>query len=428
MMTGAKVTFIHAADLHIGAPFTGIRHTTPELAHSIIAAIPRSYDRMIREACERHVDFVVLAGDVFDRAKPSYADFVTFFNGMSKLADEHIPVFVCNGNHDPWSTWNEQYGDLPDNVRVFSAEHPDFAVFREGGQAHGRPLVTLAGRSFLNATFPHDACIADGLTKADARRATHVETPFYVGVLHTGLDFDRTQAPVPREKLLSSGMDYWALGHIHKRMVIRSSDPFSPQLVYAGCIQGRDVKETGPRGCELVTLEQGKLNMLEFIPLASIVWEACNVDVSECATLNQVSMEIRKRLQGIDAGPGEHKVVVRVALVGRSRIAQRFSNANLNTIRHNLNEHHAIVFCDSIIDCTRGVRDDRQIEREGLFGSFVLEGSAWQRRNPDEVAESLEREFSQKGEQLPRKFDQQMKDVERDALELVFRELGGETD
>lgn len=426
MATDAKVTFIHAADLHIGAPFTGIRHTTPELAHSLVAAITQSYNRLIDTALRRQVDFVVFAGDVFDRARPTYADFSSFYNGLNKLQTAHIPVYICNGNHDPWSTWSKDYGELPDNTHIFSAEHPEFFVYRKGNSPDGTPLVTLGGRSFLNETFPKNDCIANGITKFDAQRATRIATPFYVGVIHTGLDFDHNQAYVPRQKLFSSGMNYWALGHIHKRMVINAPDGQNMQLAYSGCIQGRDVKEIGPRGCELVTLEQGKPNKLEFIPLSSIIWEQCNVDISECSTLDQATSKIRHALQRIDAGPGEHKVVVRVALVGRTNLNTLFSNENLNAIRHNINEHHAIVFCDSIIDCTRGIRDDATIKREGLFASLVLEGASWQKDHSNELFESLEREFAQRGEQLPCEFSDQMQSVEQDALELVFRELGGE--
>lgn len=426
MEHNAHVTFLHAADLHIGAPFTGIRHTTPELAHSLVSAITRSFDRFVQTALDRHVDFVVLAGDTFDRARPSYADFQKFYNGMSKLDGAHIPVYVCNGNHDPWSTWNKEYGDLPKNVHIFSADGPEFFVYRRQLGEHSAPVATLGGRSFLNATFPHDVSIAQGITKIDARKKTGVITPFYIGVIHTGLDLDRTQAYVPRATLFASGMDYWALGHIHKRMVLTSVQTPGVHVVYSGCIQGRDVLETGPRGCELVTLEQGKDPKLSFIPLSSIVWEQSDVDVSECITLQQVSSEIRRNLQAIDAGPGEHKVIVRVILHGASPISALFTDENLNVIRHGLNEHHAIMFCDSIIDHTHGIRNDRQIEREGLFGSLVLQGAAWESEHPQQVTETLERDFSEKGEQLPPHFDKSLDDTQKEALELVFKTLGGE--
>ena len=66
-----RVTFIHAADLHLGAPFRGLRALSDTWADRLLSAIPESYDRVIEAAVENNVDFVVIAGDIFDSARAS---------------------------------------------------------------------------------------------------------------------------------------------------------------------------------------------------------------------------------------------------------------------------------------------------------------------------------------------------------------------
>ena len=84
---------------------------------------------------------------------------------------------------------------------------------------------------------------------------------------------------------MASGMDYWALGHIHKRYM---NSETNPRIAFCGCVQGRDIKETGDRGCFVVTLEQGFANQVEFVACESVEWERLRVDVSQCAGYDDV--------------------------------------------------------------------------------------------------------------------------------------------
>ena len=69
----AQLRFIHAADLHIGAPFRGLRELSPAWAERLVEAIPQAYDRLVDAALEHQVDFVVFAGDIFDPTSPCTA-------------------------------------------------------------------------------------------------------------------------------------------------------------------------------------------------------------------------------------------------------------------------------------------------------------------------------------------------------------------
>jgi hypothetical protein len=81
---------------------------------------------------------------------------------------------------------------------------------------------------------------------------------FNIGILHTSLDgregHDR-YAPCTVNQLLGKGYDYWALGHVHKREIVHDA---APVILFPGNLQGRHIREEGPKGCMLVSVEGDK--------------------------------------------------------------------------------------------------------------------------------------------------------------------------
>ena len=143
-----QATFIHAADLHLGAPFRGLRALSSSWADRMVASIPESYDRVVASAIENQVDFVIISGDIFDMAHPSYADFLCFFDGLKRLDAAGIRVYLCTGNHDPYTSWQADFAELPANTYMFPADKPGFVVHYRDGE----PLVLLGGRGYYNQT------------------------------------------------------------------------------------------------------------------------------------------------------------------------------------------------------------------------------------------------------------------------------------
>ena len=324
-----RVTFIHASDLHLGAPFRGLRALSSKWANRLLSAIPESYDRMVDAAIARDVDFVVVSGDIFDSARPSYGDYLHFFEGLERLGEAGIPVYLITGNHDPYTSWQHDFFSLPPNATMLPGDRPGFALVERDGQ----PLCLIGGRGYYNQTWPMDECIAEGVTREAAEQALAVqhphaaEAPFAVGLLHTGLNLDPVKAPVDPAVLMHAGMDYWALGHIHMKYAYPSFD--DPRLVFSGCIQGRDIKETGERGVFCVTLREGAKNELEFIPTASVVWQRMHVDVSDCANLPDITDKIMRELFRENGKAHCEEMVVRIALEGATPLHAMLDRADV---------------------------------------------------------------------------------------------------
>lgn len=416
-----KLTFIHAADLHLGAPFRGLRALSDAWAERLLRAIRESYDRVIDAALARDVDFVVIAGDVFDSSRASYGDYLHFFDGLRRLEAAGIPVYLVTGNHDPYTSWQQCMLDLPPNATMLPADRCGFALFNR----EGRALCLIGGRSYYNQAWPADECIAEGVTREAAIEALSVEhpeaadAPFAIGVLHTGLDLDPVKAPVDPQVLMRAGMDYWACGHIHMRHVYPS--PANPRIVFSGCIQGRDIKETGPRGIYCVTLEQGRRPALEFIPTASVVWQRLRVDVSDCANLPAVSDKIMRELFRVNGKAHCEEMVARVTLTGATPLHTTLMREDvLSDLRKHTNDSYSMFFCDALIDATTEPRDKRALREEGLFPAVFLQVSdAQQARSEDEVA-FLQDEFLQRGIQLPGACAHDVAALGEDAENLVL--------
>lgn len=394
-----SITFIHAADLHLGAPFKGLRNLSAQWADLLVESIPVTLQRIVDLALEDQVDFVVFAGDTFDASEPSYADFALFVQGMRQLEEAGIKVYVCAGNHDPLDRARSHYGLLPSNVTVFPSEHPDVAVYERDGQ----PLALVAGRSYgIGAS--HDA-FAAGMSRDEliAQCGAPSDVPFAVGVLHTGLDVDLTRTPVSRQELLSMGLDYWACGHIH---LPRLYPETNARIAFSGSPQGRASSETGDHGVLEVTLVEGAPNETRFVPVAQVAWEKLEVDVSECATVQMIEEEVRTQQFAQSAHLHAPYMVCSVALVGRSPLHDRLDAVLLESLRVALNSSHARFFIDSIEDRTRPLA--RTAPVEGLFSAEYKQVVGLRRGSPellDQARRDVAQEFSRRGMRPPTALD-----------------------
>lgn len=345
------VTFIHAADLHLGAPIRGVANLNSEWTQRALDAIPQAWDRIINNALSRKVDFLIIAGDIFDSVRPSFHDYLAFFRGLERLHAAGIPAYICTGNHDPLSYWQKDLlSPLPPSVKVFAADKPDFALYTK----EGAPCVVLAGRSYPNKVWHSKENIEEGLTREHAEEVLGPyaqQAPFAVGVLHTGLHFDLVKAPVPPESLLERGFDYWALGHIHRRWV---DDATHPHLSFSGCIQGRDTKEKGPRGVNIVTLRENEEPEVNFLPTASIVWENVDVDIAWCESVPDL---VEKTMRELFLRNGEvscERMVTHLTFVGSGPLHYVLADPTLREeVRTALNDHYPDFFCDQITNKTK---------------------------------------------------------------------------
>ncbi len=253
--------FLHAADIHLDSPMRNLERYPGAPMEAMRGATRRAFDNLVDLALSEQVDFVCIAGDVYDGDWKDFNTGLYFLQGMNRLREADIRVYLTRGNHDAANAISSHLR-LPDNVVLFSTRSAQSVEHTPGVLLHGQSFANEAVTSNLALGFPEPAtgCVN-------------------IGLLHTclsGNEGHAPYAPCTPVQLQDKGYDYWALGHVHTRQVIAES----PGIVFPGNTQGRHIRETGPKGCMLVEIDQRHSCRLTFKPLDVARWERCQVDMS----------------------------------------------------------------------------------------------------------------------------------------------------
>ena len=318
-------SFIHAADLHLDSPLRGLEAREGAPVERLRQATRQALVRLVDLALQRRVAFVVIAGDVYDGDWKDAHTGRFFFAQMARLTRGGIRVFLIHGNHDAASIVSQQL-TLPEGVTVFSS--------RKAETVHWPELeLAVHGRSFPRREVPENWV---------PEYPEAVAGCFNLGLLHTSADGrpgHHTYAPCQVSELAGKGYQYWALGHVHEYALLHQH----PHVVFSGCVQGRHINETGPKGCVVVTVTDRQVSDLQFEPLSVVRWESATIDLSEVAAREPALALIRTALAGQLARTSEDLLALRLTLTGRCPLHQQlFANADrlaeFQTDIHNLAE------------------------------------------------------------------------------------------
>lgn len=254
----------HLADIHIGMenygrvnPVTGLNQRLLDFEQSLSQALA--------DALAMGVDLVVFAGDIFKTRDPTPTHQRIFARQISRLVQAGVPAFIAAGNHDlPLSTGRATAIELLKELQV-----PGVTVARTIGlhrvETKSGPAQVLAfpwsvRNQVLQAAEFRNLSISElnekmiELTRSALRQAAEGLDPsaptLLVGHAHVlgariGSERLLTMGADPMYDLQSfdvAGVDYVALGHIHKHQVLAYGDP---PIVYAGSIDRVDFGEEG---------------------------------------------------------------------------------------------------------------------------------------------------------------------------------------
>lgn len=256
---GADLKFIHCSDLHLDTPFKNISKYDASIAEEFMASPFLALDAIVDKAVKENVDFVIFSGDIFDTEYSTPRSRYLFADAIRRIGAR---CYIAYGNHDHVRRWEDTI-PLPDNAVVFP-DHP------------------------VNIPYPNeDDKIADVIGVSHSRREQDNDLTegivgtfdFSIAVVHCDLDTaseGKRYAPAKLTHLMNRNIDYWALGHIHKRNVVHKF----PHVVYPGNTQGRSPKETGEKGAYLVTVSNGIISNMEFFRTGPILWEDVECDIT----------------------------------------------------------------------------------------------------------------------------------------------------
>ena len=299
--------FIHASDLHIDSPLRGLDRYDGAPVERLRTATRSALERLVDKAIGERVDFVLFAGDIYDRDWQDFHTGLFFREQMVRLGRANIRVFIVQGNHDAQGVITKQLV-LPANVTVYSSHSAQTIRIDE-------LFLAIHGRS-----FPERAVDEDLVPSYPAP----IPGFFNVGILHTSLTGrvgHDTYAPTDIPTLIAKGYDYWALGHVHAREVVCEQ----PRIVFPGNLQGRHVNETGAKGCELVTVEAGRIDA-EFVALDVVRWSQVSLSLNGVDRLEALSGVFHDVMEPLLIGTTDRLHAVRVTLTGSTALHRLEAN------------------------------------------------------------------------------------------------------
>jgi len=295
--------FIHVADVHLDSPLRGLSRYESAPAESIRDACRRAFENLVDLAIEEKVSFVLLAGDLYDGDWKDYSTGIFLSQQMGQLGQHDISVFTVAGNHDAANRITKAL-DSPSNMTILSSRKVETIRLDD-------VAVSIHGRSFR--TQHVDGNLVAGFAAAE-------KGMFNIGLLHTSLDGREghaVYAPCSIDDLRSKGYQYWALGHIHKQEFV-SEDPW---IVFPGCVQGRHIRETGAKGCVLVTVEDGAVSAVDKCPLDVLRWVICIVDLTDAAEMREVLDRTRKAIENERPSADGRPIAMRIRFEGPTAIS-----------------------------------------------------------------------------------------------------------
>jgi hypothetical protein len=282
----STVRFVHAGELNLGAPLFGIGGLPFPLRSLMVNARYRAAERVFDTALQSNADFVLLTGGILCASGGGPRPCWFLAEQFARLAEHGIPVYWFEppiaGN--PWS----DYVPRPANVFIAVADSDQRFEHRTPGKG---AAIIAAG----------DACIQLSGDSAIPQ----------IAVLPEGLD-GLPLSPV--------GVDYWALGG-------RTSAGVAPSLCglaqFSGTTQGHSPDDTGPRGCELVTIDRRRRCSSEFIETASVRWHEERVRVAGNLDWSELREQLLHRQERLLKQMACDLVMIRWTLTGRGALWQQ---------------------------------------------------------------------------------------------------------
>jgi DNA repair exonuclease SbcCD nuclease subunit len=293
-------TFLHASDLHLGSPFIGLALKDEDVARRFAAASREAFSALVTQAIESGVAFVLLAGDIYDGEWRDTSIGLFFNREVSRLHRENIPVYLLKGNHDAESVVTKTIS-LPESVIQFPTRKPTTFRIPE-------LKVAIHGQSFPDRDVTENLALAYPGAE---------EGWFNIGVLHTaceGRPGHASYAPCSVQDLRSKGYQYWALGHVHEFEIL-SDDPW---IVFPGNLQGRNVRECGPKGAVLVDVADGHVQEVRRLFVDHARWADVTVDVGGTADEAELLTLVQDALKPVVREAESRLLALRVRLVGQA--------------------------------------------------------------------------------------------------------------
>ncbi|MCY4436221.1 MAG: DNA repair exonuclease [Chloroflexi bacterium] len=322
----SKLRFVHAADLHLDSPFSGLRAVAPpSVAKALHNATFEAYKNLIDLCIDEQVDALLVAGDIFDSADRSLRAQRAFVSGLERLHEAGIRSFICHGNHDPLEGWEAQL-TYPSSCHRFGRAFECVPFFDSSPDS-----AVVYGISYPVREVRENLVYQLGRVDPDR---------FSIGLLHANVGGNPNHdayASCTLSDLEQTGVDYWALGHVHARQILRDG---TPTVAYPGNPQGKNPTETGAKGVYLVEVADDRSIQHAFHCTDVVRWASLRFDISDSQTEQELLDDLGELLRETLSKADGRSVVVRLTLTGRGSLSAVLRRDNfVEELRDEINKY-----------------------------------------------------------------------------------------
>lgn len=341
------VKILHCADIHIGAAESFLGIAADKRRYETLL----TFERIIDTAASEGVRIIAAAGDIFDSNRVEEGLVNAVFEKIASVPE--IKVVLALGNHDPMSAQSPfKNRKLPQNLYVLGTKDDCITFDDLKARVYGRSFedVYLKGEERFSITPPEDGYVN-------------------LMVLHGELksDLNSNYNSVTAGFIKQSGMDYIALGHVHKRTEPQKTG--DTYYAYCGCPEGQGFDETDEKGVYIGEIGRG-LCELQFVPMSKRRHICESVDITGITSSAEISAAVTAQLKE-KYGDGFGENLYKIELTGS--VKEDF-NLNLTEILSRVSEK---VYFAKIKDRTELLIDTEKLANEvslkGLFVKNMLE-------------------------------------------------------
>jgi len=368
-----SLTFVHTADLHLDSPFKGVTaENAPHVSERLRRATFEVFEEIVALCIRERADFLLVAGDVYDGADRSLYAQMRFRDGLARLAEHGIHAFVVHGNHDPLSGWASHI-EWPSTVTVFG-NTVETVPFQRDGQT----VAEITGVSYREANEGRNLARLFTRNAGDGAslRPSIGTAPFRVGLLHCNVGSDTghaAYAPCELSDLINADIDYWALGHVHRNGVLATT----PTVVYPGNPQGRSIRETGPRGCYVVRVDDAGHVTPRFHPVDAVRWTVVDIAIDDLDGMGALDTRTFARLDEALTRAEGRAVVCRLRFTGRGSLARELRRNDavadiVSRCRERCSRRDPFLWVEKVeIDCRDDIDRTAALARPDLVGAVL---------------------------------------------------------
>lgn len=323
---------IHCADIHFDSVMSGIKD--PKKVNIRREDTKKTFQNII--ALARDADMLLISGDLFDAKKVSKSTLEFLKEEFLKIC--HVKVFIIAGNHDPLTETSVYMTfDFGKNVHIFGTQTECVKL----------PECDVYGVSFKTANDEREL-----LSDFSVKNSEKINICLMHGSL-SGTDYN----PIKVQDIEKSGLDYLALGHVHKASEIKKAG--ATHYAYSGCPEGRGYDESGEKGVYKIELIKGNILNSEFVPVCTRMYIDDKVDVSGAKNYDEILEKIMKKYKG-------EKHIYRFTLTGEcgfsfdTAVLEEKIEAFLVTVR------------DKTRPCIDFLKASKEFSLKGLFLKYAL--------------------------------------------------------